>query len=294
MQDSVSVLAQARDRFDVPLFSLGDTTITLWTVGVTLALTAALFIATGIIKRRLIGGLLARTQLAPSAQHAIATLSGYVIITIGLLVIIQAAGINLTTLNVLAGAVGVGVGFGLQNIASNFISGLIILAERPIKVGDRVEVGDVNGEVFDIRARSTTVITNDNIAVIVPNSSFISENVVNWSYGDDTVRFRVPVGVAYGSDVRLVERLLLEVAAKNANVLEAPEPTVQFREFGDSSLNFDLLVWTSTYTHRKNMLLSQLNFAIDDAFRANGVEIPFPQRDVHVKTPIDVATFAGR
>lgn len=282
MQDSV--LAQVRDRFDVPLFSLGDTTITLWTVGVTLALTVALFIATGIIKRRLIGGLLARTQLAPSAQHAISTLSGYVIITIGLLVIVQAAGINLTTLNVLAGAVGVGVGFGLQNIASNFISGLIILAERPIKVGDRVEVGDVNGEVVAIRARSTTVITNDNIAVIVPNTSFISENVVNWSYGDDTVRFRVPVGVAYGSDVRLVARLLLEVAAKNPNVLDEPEPTTQFREFGDSSLNFDLLVWTSTYTHRKNMLLSQLNFAIDDAFRANGVEIPFPQRDVHIKT----------
>lgn len=282
MQDSV--LAQVRDRFDVPLFSLGDTTITLWTVGVTLALTIALFIATGIIKRRLIGGLLARTQLAPSAQHAISTLSGYVIITIGLLVIIQAAGINLTTLNVLAGAVGVGVGFGLQNIASNFISGLIILAERPIKVGDRVEVSDVNGEVVSIRARSTTVITNDNIAVIVPNSSFISENVVNWSYGDDTVRFRVPVGVAYGSDVRLVERLLLDVAHTNPNVLEAPEPAVQFREFGDSSLNFDLLVWTSTYTHRKNMLLSQLNFAIDDAFRAHGVEIPFPQRDVHIKT----------
>lgn len=287
MQDSL--LAQARGIVDRPLFTLGDTTITVWTIGVTLVLTVALFIVTGVIKHRLIRGLLAKTQLAPSAQHAITTLTGYVIITVGLLAILSAAGIELTTLHVLAGAVGVGVGFGLQNIANNFISGLIILAERPIKVGDRVEVGDVNGEVVGIRARSTTVITNDNIAVIVPNSSFISENVVNWSWGDDTVRFRIPVGVAYGSDTRLVERLLIEVAHKSPNVLDVPEPTVQFREFGDSSLNFDLLIWTSTYTHRKNMLVSELNFAIDAAFRANGVEIPFPQRDLHIKTPASAA-----
>lgn len=153
--------------------------------------------------------------------------------------ILQVVGIKLTTLNVVAGAVGIGVGFGLQKIANNFISGLIILVERPIKIGDRVKVAGVEGRVVAIRARSTTVITNDNIAIIVPNSSFISENVVNWSFGDDIVQFRLAVGVAYGSDTRLVERCLLEVAQSNAAVLESPPAAVQFIGFGESSLDFE-------------------------------------------------------
>jgi small-conductance mechanosensitive channel len=286
MNDS---LGQMRGWLDIPLFNLGSTPITLWTIVLAVILTIALFVFNGFVKRRVLTRVLSRTQLAASAQSAITTLLGYLIISIGLLVILQTVGINLTTLNVLAGAIGIGVGFGLQNIANNFISGLIILAERPIKVGDRVEVGNVTGRVEHIRARSTTVLTNDNIAIIVPNSSFISENVVNWSYSDESVRFHIPVGVAYGSDTRKVESLLLDVARKNINVLDSPKPAVRFEGFGDSSLDFELLVWTSAYTHRRGALKSELNFAIEEAFRTNGVEIPFPQRDVHFRTPIPAA-----
>ncbi len=142
----------------------------------------------------------------------VGTLARYLMLLIGLLVIVQTAGIDLTTFNVLAGAVGIGVGFGLQNVVSNFIAGIIIMFERPIKIGDRIVVGGVEGNVVEIGARGTTVLNNDNISVIVPNSKFITEDVINWKYNDDKVRFRMPVGVAYGSDARLVERVLLELA----------------------------------------------------------------------------------
>lgn len=208
----------------------------------------------------------------------------YIIIIIGFLIIIQTVGIDITTLNVLAGAIGIGVGFGLQNIANNLISGLIILFERPVKVGDRIEVGDVEGAITKIGTRSTTVLTNDNIAIIIPNSRLISENVVNWSYNDENVRFAIPVSVSYRSDVRKVEQLLLKVASENPDVLENPTPRVRFVQFGDSGLTFTLLAWTRTLTHRKGQLISDLNFSIFDIFKKNGIEIPFPQRDIHIRS----------
>lgn len=156
------------------------------------------------------------------------------------MIIIQTAGIDLTSLNVLAGAIGIGVGFGLQNRISNFISGLIIMFERPIKIGDRIVVDTVEGDVIEIGSRSTVVLTNDNINIIVPNSKFITENVRNWKYNDTKVRFRIPVHVAYGSDVRQVERLLLEVARDEPDVLVDPEPVVRFLAFGENALELEL------------------------------------------------------
>src|SRR4030095_11919398 len=166
-------------------------------------------------RRVLLNQILRKTPLDLGIQHAVATFTQYLVLAFGFLVGLNTAGIDLSALSFVAGAVGVGVGFGLQNITNNFISGIIILFERPIKIGDRIEVGDVNGDVVHIAARSTTVRTNDNIAIIIPNSSFISSNVINWSHGDSKVRFRVPVQVAYDSDVRLVEKLLLEIARDN-------------------------------------------------------------------------------
>ena len=195
--------------------------------------------------------LLPKSTLDRSAQQAIATVGHYVIVLVGLLVILQTVGVDLTTLNVIAGAVGIGIGFGLQNVASNFISGLIILFERPIKIGDRIEVGNVEGDVIEIGARSTTVLTNDNIAIIIPNSKFITENVINWKHRDPRLRFRVAVSVAYGSDVVLVRDLLLNVAKTNPDVLEEPPPSVQLTEFGDNGLQFVLLVWTGSMVYRK-------------------------------------------
>ena len=237
------------------------------------------------VRRLLLNYILNKTPMDLSVRHAIATSAQYLIVTVGFLLLLQnAAAVDLTMLGVVLAAVGVGIGFGLQNIANNLVSGIFILFERPIKVGDRIEVGDVHGAVVRIAARGTTVRTNDNIDIIIPNSSFTSFNVINWSHGDQKVRFRLPVPVAYGSDVRLVERLLLEVADENENVLKKPSPRVVFWAFGDSALEFQLRVWTSRMLHRRGVFFGQLNFAIYEKFREHQIQIPFPQRDLHLKT----------
>lgn len=266
------------------LFALGDAKITPLSILYLVVFAFLLVYVSRKLRDLLISKLLQRTSIDRGAQAAIGTIARYVILVVGFLIIIQSVGINLTTLNVLAGAVGVGVGFGLQNIANNFISGLIILFERPIKVGDRIEVDDINGEVIAIGARSTTIKTNDNITMIVPNSKFISENVTNWSFGDDIVRFRIPVGVSYDSDVDEVSNLLLAIAAENANVAKEPKPSVWLKEMGDNSINFELLAWSRTMLQRPGRFRSELNFAIMRKFREHGIEIPFPQRDLHIRS----------
>jgi len=170
----------------------------------------------------------------------------------------------------------------LQNITNNFVSGIIILFERPIKVGDRIELEDIEGDVIKISLRSTTIVTNDNISVIVPNSKFISSTIINWSHNDRNVRFNVPIGVSYGSDPEKVKSLLLEVAEGEKTVLKNPIPDVIFNEFGDSSLNFSLRVWTQKHITTPQVLKSKLYFQIFKVFKENGIEIPFPQRDVHL------------
>lgn len=278
---------QIREFLSIPIFTVGQSYITLWSLLYIVLFLILLFYLSGKLKRWISQGLLARRNIDVGLREATGSIVRYVVVLIGLLVVLQTAGIDLTTLNVLAGAIGIGVGFGLQNIANNFISGLIILFERPIKIGDRIEVGNVEGDVTHIGARSTTVVTNDNITIIVPNSKFISENVVNWSHNDNKVRFKIPVSVAYSSDTRSVERLLLEVARENPNVLEDPPPSVRFMEFGESGLLFELRAWTDTLTHRKGLLISNLNFAIYDKFQQHGIEIPFPQREVRIrKSPL--------
>jgi small-conductance mechanosensitive channel len=194
------------------------------------------------------------------------------------------AGIHLGALTVFAGAVGVGVGFGLQNIASNFISGLVILAERPITLGDRVEVAGIAGQVERIRARSTVIRTNDNIMMIVPNTKFIDSPVTNWTYTDRRVRFRIPVGVAYGSDIAKVRDLLLAVGRENPNTLEDPAPSVFLKKFADNSIDFELVVWSSEMSARPSRYRSDLNFAIVEKFLEANIEMPFPQRDLHIRS----------
>ena len=179
----------------------------------------------------------------------------------------------------------VGIGFGLQNIASNFISGLILLFERPIQVGDFVEVKGALGTVKGINARSTTVETQDNIAIIVPNSHFVSESVTNWSYRDSRTRIHIPIHVVYGAEVDRVEQLLLEVGRGHAEVLEEPSPRVQLREFGDYALQFELLVWIDQPT-RQFFITSDLNFGIVRTLREAGIEIPVPQRDLRLRASV--------
>ena len=183
----------------------------------------------------------------------------------------------------LAGAVGVGIGFGLQNITNNFVSGIIILFERPIKVGDRIEMGDVSGDVIRISMRSTTIVTNDNISIIVPNSDFISSKVINWSHTDRNIRFNIPICVSYKEDPQIIKKLLLEVAAENKGILDKPKPDVLFKNFGDSSLDFNLRIWTREFINRPNVLKSQIYYSVFEKFKEHGIEIPFPQRDLHIK-----------
>ncbi len=270
-----------------PAFYLGESPVTFGSILYVILAFIGLVLVSGWIRKLLVQRVLKSRGVDIGVRQAIGTLVRYSILLIGGMVIIQSTGIDLTTLNVLAGAVGLGVGFGLQTIANNFISGLIILFERPIKVGDRIVVGEVAGDVTKISPRATTVVTNDNIAVIVPNADFISNLVTNWSYTDRNVRFNIPVGVSYGSDPEKVRQCLVDVAMAHPGVLRSPVPETLLVEFGDSSLNFLLRVWTHDYINRPLILQSELNYAIFKAFRDRGIEIPFPQRDLHIRSGLD-------
>jgi small-conductance mechanosensitive channel len=248
-----------------------------------IALLIAVFWLSSRTKRFLFNRLLANSGLDRSLQYAISQIVANVVLFVGIFVVLENTGIHLAALTVFAGAVGVGVGFGLQNIASNFISGLVILAERPITIGDRVEVAGIAGQVQLIRARSTVIRTNDNITMIVPNTKFIDSPVTNWTYGDPRVRFRIPIGVAYGSDINKVQEALLAAGRENPNTLNDPGPSVFLAKFGESSIDFELVVWSSEMSYRPRRYRSDLNFAIEQKFREAGIEIAFPQRDIHIR-----------
>ena len=183
--------------------------VTIGSILLLLILFASVIIVERIVQKQLIRRFLSRTKLQPSLQFGLSRIIGYTLIAVGFYVAFQLVGVDLSSLAIIAASLGVGIGFGLQNIINNFVSGIIILAERPISIGDRIEVAGVAGRVTKIQLRSTTVVTNDNITMIVPNADFISNTVTNWSHGDPKVRIRVPVGVAYGSDLKLLQRLLL-------------------------------------------------------------------------------------
>lgn len=283
MEWGSNLILQLSYAVSKPLVQIGKTNISIFTLFQAIIFIVTIALLARTARRFLMKQILSKTPLDLGAQHAVATVTQYVVVVIGFMVALQTIGIDLSALTFLAGAVGVGIGFGLQNVTNNFISGIIILFERPIKIGDRIEVGQVTGDVVHIAARSTTVRTNDNIAIIIPNSSFIASNVINWSHGDSKVRFRVRVPVAYNSDVRQVEQLLLEVSKDNENVLEDPPPRVIFKEFGENALELELRVWSSRLLHRRGVLISQLNFAIFEKFKAHGIQIPYPQRDVRLR-----------
>lgn len=215
---------------------------------------------------------------------AIVSIIKYVLLVAGFVFIFDSAGFSLGAFSWLLGALGVGLGFGLQNITSNFVSGIIILFERPIKVGDRIQVGDISGDVVEISMRSTTIVTNDNISVIIPNNEFINGNVTNWSHNDRLVRFHYSVGVAYKEDPSKVKEIVLGVARRHPGVLENPAPDFWFVEYGENSLKFELVVWTSSYIQRPVVLKSELYYEIFKEFATHDIEIPFPQRDIHIRT----------
>ncbi|MEM9155770.1 MAG: mechanosensitive ion channel domain-containing protein [Cyanobacteria bacterium P01_F01_bin.33] len=230
---------------------------------------------------------LRRSNLDIGTQETTATAIQYLLTLIGIIIVLPSAGIDFSSIALVAGAVGLGIGFGLQNLSNNFISGLVVLFERPIQVGDFIEIEDLQGTVERISIRATAIRTQDNIYVIVPNSRFVEANVVNWSYRSPRCRIHITVGVAYASDTDAVKEAMLAAARSNPRVLTNPEPRVWLNGFGDSALNFDLLVWTSRPQARFD-LESELNLAILAEFKQHGIEIPFPQRDLHLRSVEDL------
>jgi len=265
---------------DYHLFSIGNQPIT----PAQLIVLVFALVATAVVARVLRATIERRLQRVELSQrYVIARITHYTVWVAGFFISLRLVNIDLTALTILVGALGLGVGLGLQNVVGNFMAGLVLLFERPVRVNDRVTVDDIEGNVSAINFRATTIQTNDNITMVVPNSRFVDSAFVNWSHSDPKIRIHVAVGVAYGSDVEVVTRALLEVADREPLVLREPEPEVFFREFGDSSLNFELLAWIDKPPQHFRVR-SRLNYAIDAAFRREGVTIPFPQRDLHVKS----------
>jgi len=276
---------QITDLQDYKIFTLGNNEITVWKLTIFILAIILLVIVVNIFAKLLQNKILPKKKLDIGMRYAIANLFKIFFIVLGLIIIISTSGIDMSILTVLFGTLGIGIGFGLQGVFSNFISGIIIYLERPIKVGDRIRIGDTSGDVMKISARATTILTNDNINIIIPNSDFINKEVINWSYNDKVIRFSIPLDVAYSSDERLVEKLLLEVANENTDVLKEPASVVRFISFEESSIKFELRIWTTSLIQKQGKITSDLNFAIKEKLTLNNITFPFPRRDVRIINP---------
>lgn len=264
-------------------FTFGRITVSISSVIVgVVVFVFTLFLArasTALIERRIAK----RHHIDPGLRYTICRLIKYLVVTVGTLVALkQAFALDLTSIAVIFTALSVGIGFGLQYIASDIASGFILLFERPIRIGDRITIGEDEGDVQSINLRTTVVTTNDRIAIIVPNSKLVSQRVVNWSYGDPRARIAIPIGVADDSDIDLVTRTLVAAAKNLPNVLADPEPCVQFLKFGDYSLDFRLLVWTNE-PRRHIQIRSDINYRIARLFRERSIRIPYPTQEFLLK-----------
>ncbi len=281
------LLSYLGDFLTLEIFNLQGTPVTVSSL-IIFVLFISFFLFLGALTRRFLQGkFLARFNLEAGLVYTLSRISQYIIVLVGFLISFQFVGIDLTGFAVVFGLLSVGIGFGLQNITANFISGLIVMFERPITVGDRVEVAGIEGDIIEINIRSTKVRTLNNISIIVPNTEFVSNNVVNYSHGDPTFRLDIDVGVSYSSDLDIVLKALDEVAKDHPKILKAPKHQVHLRNFGDSSWDMQLRVWVPNVKERY-ILRNELNQAIVRKFKKYDIEIPFPQRDLHVRSSIDV------
>jgi potassium efflux system protein len=282
----MSTFEHLRTFIHQPLVHLAEGAITLASLLAGLVIIVVAYFLAGLAGRA-VNRVLVRREIGHGARFALTKITRYLVVLVGVLVAVMSLGIRIDAVLAASTVVLVGIGFGLQNIAQNFISGLILLIERPVGRGDFVQIGEVCGSVTDIGMRATRVVTRDEVTIIVPNSELITAQVINHSVPTTNLRITVRVGVAYGTDTARTQAVLLQVAAAEPEVLADPAPEVRFEDFADSSLNFSLLAWIAN--PRDDLLVaSRLRFAIDAAFRAAGIQIPFPQRDIHVKSDVRV------
>lgn len=272
-----------KDTFTSNVVTLGGQGYSVLEVGKILALMLVLWLVVRGLTRLFRARVLQVVGAGREVQDAIALLIQISLTGLGLLVMLQAFGVDVSSLAILVSVIGVGVGFGLQNIANNFISGIIIMLERPVQVGDFVKLGDLTGTVERIGIRSTEISTLDRVSIIVPNSEFIDTKVINWSHGYPVSRLHIPLGVAYGSPIKRVRQVVLDAAKRHPQVLRYPKPQLWFEGFGDSSLDFKLLVWIRE-PRLQARIKSDLYYLLEDYFRRCQIEIPFPQRDLHVRS----------
>lgn len=264
-----------------PIFKISDTNISIFSLFVSITIIASSFKLAKYLGRA-VNKALEKRDVDSGIRDSLEKFVRYITIGVSIFFALDIIGVSINSLAAIGAVLMVGIGFGLQNITQNFFSGIIILIERPIKVGDVIRVGSVSGKVIDIYVRSTVIQTRDDISIIVPNSKIVSEEVINESYTGQRIRQHIKVGVAYGSDLDLVSKLLIEAASHQPNVLTDPMPMAIFEDFGESSLNFDLRFYCSDIWGM-DAICSQIRFRINKLFSENKIEIPFPQRDLHIK-----------
>ncbi|MEB3160795.1 MAG: mechanosensitive ion channel domain-containing protein [Synechocystis sp.] len=278
------LVAWWRETLDAPLFRLGMETITLgWIIQVLVLLAIVSLVAKGS-KHLLKNFLLLKLGVGEGNREVIGTLTGLSVATLGFIVVLQTMGLDLASFAVIIGGLGIGIGFGLQELTKNLVSGLTILGESKLKVGDLIEFNDNIGYIKEISIRSTVIRTFQGSYLVVPNTELTSNSVVNWNYDNCHGRLEIPVGVDYDSDPVLVTEVLLESAAMEPSVVKDPPPKVLFRGFGDSALNFELWAWVQRIDQRP-FIISRLNFIIQYNLKRRDIAIPFPQQDLWLRNP---------
>jgi potassium-dependent mechanosensitive channel len=273
-----------------PFYTMGKTEISVRALLQLIILGSLLVVVGRSFREWLKRRILTKLGLEKGDQEAVSAVIFYILMSLGFIVLLQTTGIDLSYLTVVAGVLGIGVGFGLQNLAGNFISGLTILLEQPIKVGDFVEVNGLLGTVEKISVRATVIETQDGVSIIVPNSKFIENNVINWSYGDPSSRVHIPIRVAYNADLSIVTEALLNCARREEKVMSEPAPEVRLCKFGQDSLDFELLVWIEI-PQFIDASKSSLNYFIEEEFRMRGIEIPLNQQDINLRSLGDLERF---
>lgn len=265
-----------------PIFSVKNTPITFTSILILSLLLYGVFVASKLAKKTLLHRVFPKVKIELGTQYTLARLSQYLIVVLGFIFAFQFIGIDLSGLTVIFGLLSVGIGFGLQNLTSNFVSGLIVLFERPISVGDRVLINDIEGDVTEINIRSTKIQSIHNISYIVPNTDFVSNTVVNYSHGESHIKIDINVGVSYSSDLDLVKKVLREIGESHPAVDKSKGVEIFLVSFGDSAWDMRLRVWIRDPKKRLHVV-SDINSLIVDVFRKNMIEIPFPQRDLYLR-----------